>query len=594
MGTRPRLRMTRLLYGLAWRADRAKVAAVVAMNVAEAFALVLAGLGLRSVVDGALGGDVGTVALAAGAAALGIGIGSTGSRARVNLRDEICEKTGLLVDREVLVRTAGFPGLDHLERPEYLDRVTQVRGNGYQLADSCWAVLDSVTYTIRLLVSMAVLANVHPLMLLVTVVAAPPLLLNRIGVRRVRASLLPTAETERVSDSLLRLAVEQSSAQELRTSGAGEECAKRADALWADVTREQAKARLFAAVLVVTGWSVFLLGYGGGLATAVVLAANGHSSPGDIVLLMTLVGHMRGQVDSLVSGMTRMIKGLHVLDCYAWLHDHTAAATGAARRPGRVLTEGITLSSLSFRYPGTRRTVLHDVSVHLPAGAMVAVVGEHGSGKTSLVKLLCKLHEPTAGRILVDSVPLAEIDTAAWRGYLAATFQDFQRFETVARRAVGLGDLAHLDDLGRVEEAAERAGAREVAGKLSDGWGTQLGVRFAGGVDLSTGQWQRLALARACMRPAPLLFVLDEPTASLDAPGEYALFSSYVALAREHAARSGAITVIVSHRFSTVRMADLILVLRDGELVESGDHRSLVRAGGLYAELYTMQEGAYR
>jgi ATP-binding cassette subfamily B protein len=224
---------------------------------------------------------------------------------------------------------------------------------------------------------------------------------------------------------------------------------------------------------------------------------------------------------------------------------------------------------------------------------VVALVGENGAGKTTLVKLLCRMYEPTEGRILVDGVDLAEIEVGAWRRRLSAAFQDFARLELAAGEAVGVGDLARLDDAGAVRSALDRAGAIDLLPALPQGAETQLGVRWDGGVELSTGQWQKLALGRALMREEPLVVFFDEPTASLDALAEHALFERYARAARAGGAR-GAVTVLVSHRFSTVRSADLILVMEDGGVTGLGHHDQLVVGEGLYAQLYSLQARAYR
>jgi ATP-binding cassette subfamily B protein len=279
----------------------------------------------------------------------------------------------------------------------------------------------------------------------------------------------------------------------------------------------------------------------------------------------------------------------------AWLEDYAAsmAASGDLPVPG-VLHRGIRLEHVSFTYPGTSRVVLDDVSLRLPAGAVVAVVGENGAGKTTLVKLLAKLYEPTSGCIFVDDTPLARLPANEWRGRLAGAFQDFFRFEFRAKQTVGLGDVSRIDDEPAVTAAVERAGAEDVVAGLRVGLETQLGSTWPNGVDLSFGQWQKLALGRGFMRDEPLLLILDEPTAALDAETEHALFERYAAAARGEKSASGRITVLVSHRFSTVRMADLIVVLDGARLVEVGSHEELILMGGPYAELYTIQAAAYR
>jgi ABC-type multidrug transport system ATPase subunit len=245
------------------------------------------------------------------------------------------------------------------------------------------------------------------------------------------------------------------------------------------------------------------------------------------------------------------------------------------------LTEGIRFDHVSFAYPGTSRLVLDDVSLALPAGSVIAVVGENGAGKTTLVKLLAKMYEPTSGAIYVDEKPLARMPADEWRQRLAGAFQDFFRFEFHASHTVGVGDVPRVDDRPAVSTAVSRAGADDVVARLTEGLDTQLGPTWPGGVEVSFGQWQKLALARGFMRDQPLLLVLDEPTAALDAETEHALFERYASAARGHGHDpTGRIVVLVSHRFSTVRMADLIVVLDGAKLVEFGTHEQLMAQHG--------------
>jgi ATP-binding cassette subfamily B protein len=257
------------------------------------------------------------------------------------------------------------------------------------------------------------------------------------------------------------------------------------------------------------------------------------------------------------------------------------------------LRDGIVVRQVSFAYPGSGRAVLDRVSLRLPAGKVVALVGENGAGKTTVIKLLSGFYRPDSGQILVDGVDLAQLPPHEWRRRVSAAFQDFAQLEFTAGETVGVADLPRLDDPAAVGAALARAGATSVVDGLPQGLGTQLGTRWEGGVDLSGGQWQKLALARGLMRDDPLLVVFDEPTAALDAQTEHALFERFAAAARAGSAH-GTVTLLVSHRFSTVRMADLIVVLDGGRVLESGSHAELMAAGGLYAELYRLQSRAYR
>ena len=276
-----------------------------------------------------------------------------------------------------------------------------------------------------------------------------------------------------------------------------------------------------------------------------------------------------------------------------WLEDYAAAQDAGTSVPApKELTTGIAFERVSFSYPGTNRSVLDDVSVAFPAGSVVAIVGENGAGKSTLVKLIARMYCPTSGRITVDGVDLATINSAEWRERLAGAFQDFYRFEFQAQRTVGLGDLPRLDDRPAGEAAIDRAGAQDVVDRLAYGLDTQLGPTWDGGVDISFGQWQKLALARGFMRDAPLVVILDEPTAALDAETEHALFEQFAEASRAQAIH-GRVVVLISHRFSTVRMADLIVVMDGARVVEIGSHDDLLARGGRYAELFMMQAAAY-
>jgi ABC-type multidrug transport system fused ATPase/permease subunit len=248
--------------------------------------------------------------------------------------------------------------------------------------------------------------------------------------------------------------------------------------------------------------------------------------------------------------------------------------------------EALTVEGVSFTYPDSERPALSDVSLRVGRGEVVALVGENGSGKTTLAKLLCQLYRPQAGRVLWDGVDLATVDPALLRRSIAVVFQDFPQYLFDAATNIGLGRVEAMDDRERILGAARQAGAHEFLEQLPQGYGTMLGKIFEGGADLSTGQWQRMALARAFFRDAPFI-ILDEPTAALDARAEHDLFESIRTLFE------GRTVLLISHRFSSVLSADRIFVLRSGRLVEEGTHGELMTLGGHYAELFTLQAGAY-
>ena len=333
---------------------------------------------------------------------------------------------------------------------------------------------------------------------------------------------------------------------------------------------------------------------------AIVFVAVGLRAPSSQVLLVLAAGARFSAYIGATVGEIGFLRGFWMdgSQRLAWLEDYAASVAASGDLPApSVLHRGVRLDHVSFAYPGTSRVVLDDVSLTLPAGAVVAIVGENGAGKTTLVKLLAKMYEPSSGSILVDDTPLARVSAIEWRERLAGAFQDFFRFEFRARHTVGLGDVPNLDDEPAVLAAVDRGGAGDVVAHLSSGLETQLGPTWPNGAELSFGQWQKLALARGFMRNDPLLVVLDEPTAALDAETEHALFERYAAAIRGEARGEGSdgrITILVSHRFSTVRMADLIVVLDGARLAEVGTHEELIARNGQYSELYNIQAAAYR
>jgi ATP-binding cassette subfamily B protein len=326
-------------------------------------------------------------------------------------------------------------------------------------------------------------------------------------------------------------------------------------------------------------------------------AVEGRASVGDAVLTAVLAGQVLGLVTSSAGLLQWAWRTLNAASRYVYLE---AVSRQARRRPDdsvvipHVLTDGIRLDHVSYRYPLGQDNVLSDINLLLPAGATVAVVGDNGAGKTTLVKLFAGLYLPTEGRITLDGIDLARLDPEQWRQRVSAGFQDHARFEFIVRESVGIGDLSRLDDRAEVAAALERAGASELLETLPAGLNTQLGPNWPSGVDLSGGQWQKVAIGRAMMRTAPLLLLLDEPTAALDAETEHRLFARWTAAAHQLRQTSGAVTVLVSHRFSTVRMADLIVVLDRGRVVEVGSHPELMARRGLYAELFELQAHSYR
>jgi ATP-binding cassette subfamily B protein len=338
----------------------------------------------------------------------------------------------------------------------------------------------------------------------------------------------------------------------------------------------------------------------GAVAFVVAGVLRGDLRVGAIVLTLSLGAQINSQLSELVENTTWFTRTAQAVGRYRWLLEHHDRAWAALRtaEPAPVpssFTDGIVFEGVDFTYPGTDSPVLAGIDLRLPAGSIVAIVGENGAGKTTLMKLLLRFYEPSAGRITVDGVDLKRLPVEEWRLAASAGFQDFARFQLLARHSIGLGHLPALDDDAAVASALVRAAAGDLAGSLPADLDTHLGREFEeAGVDLSLGQWQKVAIGRAMMRVSPLLLLLDEPTASLDATTEHDLFERFSAAARVAARMTGAITLLVSHRFSTVRMADVIVVIADRRVREFGSHDELIARDGLYAELFDLQARSYR
>jgi ATP-binding cassette subfamily B protein len=480
----------------------------------------------------------------------------------------------------------------HQERPEYLDRLSMLRNQVFVLDHMYMSLFSTLGWILRLAVTMALLASIHPALMLLVVFAIPTVLTSTWRPEVERSAQERGAQTNRLARHLFTIATTAAPGKEVRVTGIGERLVTERRAAWERWYGPVAAARWGSAWWYTLAWAIFGFAYVG----AVVFVSYGLNAPASAVLLVLAAGARLSAYIGATVGEIGFLRGFWMDGSrrLAWLEDYAASVAALGDLPApNVLQRGIRLDHVSFAYPGTSRVVLDDVSLTLPAGAVVAIVGENGAGKTTLVKLLSKMYEPTSGAILIDDTPLARVPALEWRARLAGAFQDFFRFEFRAGYTVGLGDVPRLDDQRAVAAAVDRAGAADVVARLTYGLDTQLGPTWPSGVELSFGQWQKLALARGFMRDRPLLLVLDEPTAALDAETEHALFEHYAAAARG-SSESGRITILVSHRFSTVRMADLIVVLDGARLVEVGTHDELMTKGGQYSELYGIQAAAYR
>jgi ATP-binding cassette subfamily B protein len=532
------------------------------------------------------------------AAAVGLGVSTVATwflrtvstRVQRRFRDRVT----IALESHVARLQASIATIAHQERPDYLDRLSMLRDQVFVLDHMYMSVFSTLGWMLRLGVTLALLASVHPALLLLAVFAIPTVVTStwRPGIER--GAQERGAEDNRLARHLFAIASTAPPGKDVRIFGIGERLLADRRGAWERWYTPVAAARWGSAWWHVLAWTILGLAYVG----AIVFVSSGLRAPAADVLLVLAAGARLSMYVGATVGEIGFLRGFWMDGSrrLAWLEDYAAAAAKSGDRPvPAAIDRGIRFDHVSFAYPGTSRVVLDDISLTLPAGAVVAIVGENGAGKSTLVKLLAKLYEPSSGSILVDDTPLARLPAAEWRLRLAGAFQDFFRFEFKAWQTVGLGDLPRLDDRPAVVDAADRAGAADVIAHLPSGLETQLGPTWPAGAELSFGQWQKLALARGFMRDRPLLLVLDEPTAALDAETEHALFERYAeALHRPGERAGGRITILVSHRFSTVRMADLIVVLDGARVVEVGSHDELIARRGQYSELYRLQAAAYR
>jgi ATP-binding cassette subfamily B protein len=578
---------------LGYRAEPRGLLLAFTMTVVMALPDALIALWLKFLADGFNQHDRGRIVIAA----LGLAASAAATwflkvvfdRVQRRFRDKI----SVALEAHVATLQASVATIEHHERPEYLDRLSVLRDQVFTLDHLFMSLFSTVGWIVRLAATLVLLLTVSPLLVFLPLFAIPIVITAtwRPGVERcVQESVAPH---DRLAKHLFLLGTTAPAGKEIRVVGLGSQLQRERRESWDRWYEPIARTRVTTALWHTLAWALF----GGAYVGAIVYVAVGlDANVGNIVLVVTAGSRLSQYVGAAV-GELGFLRGIWLDSSrrLAWLEDYAAskARTAEVDVPDRI-TDAIRFEHVSFSYPGTDREALTDVNIELPAGAVIALVGENGAGKSTLVKLLADMYTPTSGRITVDGVDLARMAPDEWRDHLAGAFQDFYRFELFAQASVGVGDHPNIEERPAVQRAVGRAGAGDVIDGLAAGLDTQLGPTWDEGVDVSFGQWQKLALSRGFMREDPLLLVLDEPTAALDAETEHALFERFADAARADVATNGRVTILVSHRFSTVRMADLIIVLDGARVVEVGMHEELIARAGQYADLYAIQAAAYR
>ena len=480
--------------------------------------------------------------------------------------------------------------LSYFEDPEFYDKLERARRQTAGRLGLLGTLSSMAQDIVTLLTLSAGLVWFSPWLLLLLVVAVVPAFLGETHFAGLAYSLLYRWTPQRRElDYVRMLGASVQSAKEVKMFGLGEYLAGRyrklADRFFEENRKLAIKRAGVGALLGLLGTG----GYYGAYAVILYRTVHGMLSVGDLTFLAGAFARSRSLIEGLFGKIGDISdQALYLADLYDFfkMQPRIVARPGARPAP-RPIREGFEFRGVSFRYPGSERWVVKGLSFRLNAGERIALIGENGAGKTTLVKLMARLYEPDEGVILLDGIDLREYDPEDVRSETGVIFQDYMRYDMLVRENIGFGRIEALEDRERLQQAARKSLADRVIERLPKGWEQMLGRRFDEGADLSAGQWQKIALARAYMRDAQVL-ILDEPTASLDARAEYEVFQRFADLTR------GKMAVLISHRFSTVRMADRILVLEDGAILEQGSHADLVVRGGRYAELFELQAAGYR
>jgi ATP-binding cassette subfamily B protein len=483
--------------------------------------------------------------------------------------------------------------LRHFEDPDFYDRLTRARREASVRPISVVTESFQLVQNVLTLVGYAgLLVSFSPWAVLALLLAALPATLAemRFSQKAFRLRNWRSPDSRRLL-YLEYVLANDDHAKEVKLFGLGPMLLGRYRTLGETFYQEDRKLALRRA-----GWSYGLslvgtLAFYGCYAVVALAAAAGRLSLGLMTLYVVAFRQGQQAFQSILTALGGMYEdNLYMSNLFEYLAIPTGRPTPAPALPARAADaeEGIRFEDVGFRYPEAEGWALRHVSLFIPRGQSLALVGQNGAGKTTFIKLLTRLYTPTEGRILLDGVDLEVWDEQVLRSRMGVIFQDFNQYQLRFRENVGMGSVEHVEDTPRVERAVEQGGATEVLSTLTAGLETPLGRWFKDGTELSGGQWQKVALARAFMREEADILVLDEPTAALDAEAEHAIFQRFRELAR------GRTTLLISHRFSTVRMADRIVVIEHGQIVEQGTHAELMALGGRYAHLFTLQAKGYQ
>ncbi len=534
-----------------------------------------------------------TILLTAGFYALTMGVQTALEPVQEMLTARLEDRALGEFDRRLMTAGGRLVDLYQVERPSFQDTLAKVTFGSYMVPRLVGFLQSGLRPGLTLAGLLVLLARLHPLIPLILVAATVPYLISERRMAKNRhTAIAEQSRAAREMEYYAQVTTESQSAKEVRVFGLGGFFLQRFEARREQALRQLDRVRL--AHLRSNGLfgALYALALGGGFWYVAVQAGAGQLTVGDIALYLGAITQTETALRYIGQWTGRLYEMTLQLGIIFNFLDHSRpqialSTPEAALDAPKLLQQGITLQNVTFKYPEGESNVLQSVSAALPAGKVTALVGVNGAGKSTLVKLLTRMYDPTAGDVLLDGKPLHAYDLESLRRRIAVVYQDFARFALSLGENITVGSGGLDASAERTRQAAAWSGADQVAAGLAQGYDTQLTRRFSGGTELSGGEWQKVALARGFMRDAAFV-ILDEPTAALDAEAEYHLFQRFRELVADKTA------LIISHRFSTVRMADNILVLEDGAIIEGGSHLELMAANGRYAALYNMQASWYQ
>jgi ATP-binding cassette, subfamily B, bacterial len=489
-----------------------------------------------------------------------------------------------------LMRHATELDLAAFEDPVFYDKLERARRQTNGRLTLLSSLLNMGQDTLTLISLSTGLIVFSPWLMALLVAAVIPAFLGETHFTKLSYSVhFHWTPQRRLLDYLRYLGASAQSAKEVKIFGLGRHLAQRYDQVSNDIYNENKKIATKRAALGSALNIISTGGYYGAYVVVLIRTLAGGISIGTFTFLTGAFARSRGYIERILSGFNDLSEqAIFVKDLFEFFEMKPAIRSVSMAIPApRPIRQGFEFRNVNFSYAGSEHQVIQNINFRMYPGEKIALIGQNGAGKTTLVKLLARLYDPTGGQILLDGRDLRDYDVEDLRREIGVIFQDYMRYDMLIRENIGFGNIDSLTDHPRIETAARKSLAKNLISRFPEGYEQMVGRRFEGGVDLSGGEWQKLALARAYMRDAQLL-ILDEPTATLDARAEYEVFQRFSELTQ------GRMAILISHRFSTVRMADRILVLAGGEIQEQGTHEQLLALGGRYAELFELQASGYR